>query len=143
MHPAQGWGTPTPATRTRSGIRLPRPLIIGLALLTIGLLFGLTRTPRGLLVIAAAGVLVALFDARRASARWLRVVVLVVLLAAAAPASLPERVDQPAARPRPPVKVETAQVDHLEQARGAVADLYQRLASGFSRFNEPAANGGR
>jgi hypothetical protein len=139
MHPAHGWGSPTPPTPARSGVRIPRPLIIGLALLCVGLLAGLTRSPRGLLVIAAAWLLVALFDTRRAAGRWLRVAALVALLLAAAPAPTPTR---PAVRRPPAASTEATQVS-LEDVRGQVADLWQQVASGFSRATTPPPKGGR
>jgi apolipoprotein N-acyltransferase len=142
MHPASGWPS-QPASPVRSGgVRIPRPVIIGLALLTVGLLVGLTRSPRGLMVIAAACLLVALFDTHRGAGRLLRVVALLALLVFAAPAPVPERPAE--RRPRPPVKVEAVQPDRLKEARQRVAELWARAAAGFPRVEvSTTPKGGR
>jgi hypothetical protein len=153
MVPGQGYGWPPhqpPSFRTRPRLgggvwaRIRHQLAIGLALFTAALLFGLLRSPRGLLAVGLAWALVGLLSAHRANGRGLRAVleyglVALLVLLVANVGTTPE----PPAVPRPPVKVEATQADQLKQARGAVADLWQRAASGFSRFNEPPANGGR
>jgi hypothetical protein len=124
--PPTHYGWPSqPSTPARSGgIRVPRPALIGLALLAVGLMTGLTRSPRGLLVIVAACLLVATWDAGRG--RFLRVVALLALLVLAAPAPLPEKPH------RPPVKVQAGQADRLERARTFTGELHKWAASGFT-----------
>ena len=119
------WGAPPQPTR--GGVRIPRPVVILLGLLTVGLLAGLTRSPRGLLVIAAACLLVATWDASRRGGGILRVVALLALLMLAAPAPISE---QPSHR-KAPMTVEATQADQLAEARCSVVSLYASLAQGF------------
>jgi hypothetical protein len=139
-----GWGPPPPTTRS-GGVRIPRPVIVLLGLLCVGLLTGLTRSPRGLGVIAAAALLVATWDAGRG--RFLRVAALLALLVLAAPAPLPE---QPAQRPPARAKLQAPkapQADRLQGAREFTADVWGWAASGFTTpapwAPDPKAKGGR
>lgn len=118
----QAWYPPQqPSGRSGVNIMIPRPLLILLALLTVGLLTGHTRSPRGLVVVGAAWVLVSTWDATRG--RFLRVAALLALLVFSAPAPVPERPIKP--------PVQTANV---QEARGFVGDRFACFASGFSRF---------
>jgi hypothetical protein len=106
-------------------VRVPRPILVVLLLLTVGLLTGHTRSPRGLVVVGAAWLLVSTWNAARG--RFLRVLALGLLLVFSAPAPLPER------PVRPPVRAGTSNKG-VEKARVFVGDRFACFASGYSRF---------
>jgi hypothetical protein len=132
MIPAYRWpGQPPPPTRLRA--RVGHQLVVGLALLTLALLAGLLRSPRGWLAWALAWLLVGMLAARRPTGRGERVRAAMdyailgafaLMLVTAVPAAPSVKVP---ARPRPPVKVEAAQGDRLAEARARLAELRERL----------------
>jgi len=132
MHPAYRWpGQPTPPQPARLRGRVGHQLVIGLALLTVGLLSGLTRSGRGLLAIGVAWVVLGLLathraaglrQAVRACTEYAMVAALVLLVVGAAPAPA----EAPPRRP-PAAKAKPAQGDPLEAARARLADIRERL----------------
>jgi hypothetical protein len=150
--PSPGWPPHAPAAtrRGRAWDRVRHQLLIGLGLFTAAFLLGLSRSPRGWLLIGLAWVVLDRLGAHRAQGRTVPAVLeyavvaaLTVALVGAAPTApkVNVAVDQ---RPPAKAKVEAAQGGlGLDGLRQSVSDLYEQLAKGFPPDPEPAPKGGR
>jgi hypothetical protein len=154
MRMPQGYGMPyqpppLAAGRLSGGRgRLRHQLIIGGALLTLGLLAGLTRTSRGLLAIGLAWVVVGLLAGHRADGRreWFKAVIEYAVVAALAVALLTAAPAPPQAkapgRERPPA-AERAQADPWAELRTKASKWWAKVAAGAPEVKFSDRQGGR
>lgn|GEM_PF-2701620 len=150
QHPTYGWPSqPLAPPRSRSGPPggMRHQLVIGLVLLTLGFLFGLTTSSRGLLAIGLAWVVVGFLARRRADGwrEWVKGLVEYATVAAlmfalftaapAPPAKAPARKHPPAA--------ERTQADPWAEFRKKAEQLWTRAAAGAPEIRIPDRQGGR
>ena len=139
---------PLASSRLSGGTgRVKHQLVIGGALLTLGLLAGLTRTSRGLLAIGLAWVVVGLLSGRRADGRreWFKAVLEYACVAALAVCVLTAAPAPPAKAParRRPSAAERAQTDPWAELRTKAEKFWAKVAAGAPevKFSDPPKPG--